>query len=273
MNEMQRAVREFILASQTPQMAEKPGSWPDEQTKKLCYKLIKQEVVDELLEAIEKDDFVEIIDGAIDSLYVIFFLLNKIGIEDAQPFYDEVQRTNMLKFDGPIDPETGKQLKPEGWQPPRIGEILDLLRKTQHVLHEMKRRGVAVHKPGLAKLETGEYRMYPQLDDEYSYDLYTIDRLYRPFSALWGGHRTHEVIKESIDIGFGDLLLIRELKGLKQELRGLRQEPVSPPEAVFSGRAITARVTHVDRPDLDYTVVSLELITRISGTDQSADVK
>lgn len=41
-----------------------------------------------------------------------------VGV-DLRPFYREVHRTNMHKLTGPIR-EDGKQLKPEGWKPPRI---------------------------------------------------------------------------------------------------------------------------------------------------------
>jgi len=37
----------------------------------------------------------------------------------------EVHAANMRKQNGPKDPVTGKQLKPEGWQPPDIEAILN----------------------------------------------------------------------------------------------------------------------------------------------------
>jgi len=49
-----------------------------------------------------------------------------LGI-DLMPFYEEVHRTNMAKLGGPKR-EDGKQLKPPGWEPPRIGEILKEMR-------------------------------------------------------------------------------------------------------------------------------------------------
>lgn len=128
MNTMQEDVLAFILRTKTPELAVTPGSWPSEKAKTLCYRLIEEEVVKELLPAIENDDWEGIIDGACDALYVIFFLLNKIGI-DAQPFYDLVQQANMKKFEGPVDPETGKQLKPPDWQPPDIIGLLEKMRE------------------------------------------------------------------------------------------------------------------------------------------------
>lgn len=40
-----------------------------------------------------------------------------------RPFWDEVQRSNLAKKDGPIRAD-GKRLKPDGWIPPRIREML-----------------------------------------------------------------------------------------------------------------------------------------------------
>lgn len=42
---------------------------------------------------------------------------------DIKPLFEEVHRTNMLKVGGPTRAD-GKILKPEGWQPPRIRELL-----------------------------------------------------------------------------------------------------------------------------------------------------
>jgi predicted HAD superfamily Cof-like phosphohydrolase len=46
------------------------------------------------------------------------FATQGIGI-DLRPYFREVHRTNMWKLKGPKR-EDGKQLKPEGWKPPRI---------------------------------------------------------------------------------------------------------------------------------------------------------
>lgn len=42
---------------------------------------------------------------------------------DLRPFFREVHRTNMNKLKGPKR-EDGKQLKPDGWKPPRIEAML-----------------------------------------------------------------------------------------------------------------------------------------------------
>jgi len=132
-NEMQVDVQKFINHTQTPEIAKHPGSWPNQDMKKLCKTLIKQEVIEELLPAIDEDNWEEIIDGIGDSIFVLFFCACKIGI-DLQPFWDAIVQANMKKFSGPIDPETKKQLKPEGWEPPDIGGILQRMKRKKDSL-------------------------------------------------------------------------------------------------------------------------------------------
>lgn len=76
----------------------------------------------ELLSSICRSDELtpEIIDGMCDLIYVIFYAAERYGI-DLEPYFDEVQRTNMLKERG-----TGahKIKKPEGWKPPQIAQML-----------------------------------------------------------------------------------------------------------------------------------------------------
>ena len=104
-------------------ISEKPGCWADDRRKNLCEKLVKEEY-EEWMQALECDDVVELIDASIDLIYVLLYSLSSIGIQ-ADPYFEEVQRTNMAKVGGPKDPVTGKQLKPEGWTPPRILELLN----------------------------------------------------------------------------------------------------------------------------------------------------
>lgn len=84
-----------------------------------------EEEARETVEAIRRGDLVEAIDGMCDVLYVVFGTAVSFGI-DLEPFFDEVHRTNMLKASGPVR-EDGKRLKPPGWQPPRIKEMLEAL--------------------------------------------------------------------------------------------------------------------------------------------------
>lgn len=69
-----------------------------------------------------QQDIVKMIDGLCDLIYVTIGAAVQMGI-DLEPFWDEVQRTNMAKVGGEIR-EDGKRLKPEGWKPPEIRKIL-----------------------------------------------------------------------------------------------------------------------------------------------------
>ena len=64
----------------------------------------------------------EVIDAICDIDVVIHNASNAMGI-DTEPFFQEVHRSNMAKAGGPTRPD-GKKLKPEGWEPPRIKEML-----------------------------------------------------------------------------------------------------------------------------------------------------
>lgn len=67
----------------------------------------------------------DVIDGICDIMVVVNNTSNAMGI-DMEPFFDEVHKTNMAKVGGPKN-EYGKALKPEGWKPPRIREMLEEL--------------------------------------------------------------------------------------------------------------------------------------------------
>lgn len=98
----------------------------------LAVKLIEEEVNEELLPAVraiaggQHADLVEILDGAVDSVYVIYQLCNTLGLPFDEAFA-EVQRSNMAKRapDGTVHyREDGKVLKPPGWTPPNIADII-----------------------------------------------------------------------------------------------------------------------------------------------------
>ena len=78
-------------------------------------------------------DLAEAVDGLCVGLVVTYGTAAAFGI-DLEPFYDEVHRTNMAKAGGPVRAD-GKRLKPPGWQPPRIREMLaDIPRLRQEKL-------------------------------------------------------------------------------------------------------------------------------------------
>ncbi|KKM62644.1 hypothetical protein LCGC14_1519650 [marine sediment metagenome] len=95
---------------------------PPEKVVRLRHRLIEEEMK-ETLKAIHMEDLVEIADGIADSIVVLLGTAVSYGI-DIRPVWDEVNKSNMAKIGGGKD-AGGKSLKPPGWTPPRIKEILD----------------------------------------------------------------------------------------------------------------------------------------------------
>jgi predicted HAD superfamily Cof-like phosphohydrolase len=107
----------------------KIGAWPripKDSIRALRSKLIREEV-NELLDGMDDSDLEKVADGAADAIVVILGTCVSYGI-DIRPIWDEVHRTNMAKVGGKKRAD-GKTLKPEGWKPPRIRELLDQQRK------------------------------------------------------------------------------------------------------------------------------------------------
>lgn len=106
--------RKFMLASD-----QTVGSYNQAQYE-LYVRLIEEEV-GELRDAVDR---VETLDALIDILVVTVGALHSLGV-DTEGAWKEVMRSNMDKID-PITGrvrkrEDGKVLKPEGWEPPRLG--------------------------------------------------------------------------------------------------------------------------------------------------------
>jgi predicted HAD superfamily Cof-like phosphohydrolase len=71
----------------------------------------------------ENVDLPAFIDALADLDFVVEGTRQVFGVDGA-PIADAVYLANMAKGDGPIDPVTGKKLKPPGWMPPDIaGEL------------------------------------------------------------------------------------------------------------------------------------------------------
>jgi len=85
----------------------------------------------ELVYALEAKDLVEIIDGAADMIYVLQGLILQCGVSP-DLIGREVAYSNFEKEHDPTHPEKPVR-KPEGWEPPRIREILEYLRKNKPV--------------------------------------------------------------------------------------------------------------------------------------------
>lgn len=104
-------------------ISSRPHTFSDENAL-LRYKLIDEEINDELLPAIENrstPDIIEIADALADSLYVIFGTALSFGVPIDEVFV-EVHRSNMTK--STEKNEYGKSIKGKDFQPPRIEEIV-----------------------------------------------------------------------------------------------------------------------------------------------------
>lgn len=77
----------------------------------------------EMIEAIRRApirvDLVKLADACADLDYVVTGARHTFGISGRQ-IADEVHYSNLLKLGGPVDPKTGKVLKPKGWTPPDV---------------------------------------------------------------------------------------------------------------------------------------------------------
>lgn len=91
------------------------------------YRSLIAEEVEELAEAVELDDRVEMLDALIDILVVTIGAVHSMGANGAAA-WDEVMKTNFAK----VDPVTGKVhkrpdgkvLKPAGWVPPDLSKFI-----------------------------------------------------------------------------------------------------------------------------------------------------
>ncbi len=68
------------------------------------------------------------VDGAIDLIWVTIGWLESVGV-NASPIWEAVRLANMTKVSGPIDPVTGKRLKPPGFKHPDVAALIDQQRK------------------------------------------------------------------------------------------------------------------------------------------------
>jgi predicted HAD superfamily Cof-like phosphohydrolase len=100
--------------------------FPDKATQDLRIELIREEL-QELIDAINDNDIVEVADALTDILYVTYGAGHAFGI-DLDVCFDEVQRSNMSKLgaDGnPIYREDGKIMKGENYFPPDLRKVVD----------------------------------------------------------------------------------------------------------------------------------------------------
>lgn len=91
------------------------------------YHTLIREETQELQEAVDANDKVEILDALIDIIVVTVGAINSMGA-NGEAAWDEVMRTNFAKIDsvsGKVRKrEDGKVLKPEGWTPPNLENFI-----------------------------------------------------------------------------------------------------------------------------------------------------
>lgn len=125
LTELLRDVEKFHVACDVPVLRE--TSVPAPERVALRRDLIDEEVNKELLPAMDAGDLPAIADALADSIYVLVGTALEYGLP-LDRVWAAVQNANMRK----VDPETGKVvrredgkiLKPEGWTPPPVAEIL-----------------------------------------------------------------------------------------------------------------------------------------------------
>ena len=100
-------------------------SFSTEKINDLRYNLIKEEL-DELKQAIDNKDLLEVADALTDILYVTYGAGNAFGI-DLDKCFEEVQNSNMSKLgkDGrPIYNDSGKVMKGPNFYKPDLSKFL-----------------------------------------------------------------------------------------------------------------------------------------------------
>ena len=110
------------------QMVELEPTWPDFNTRELRLDLIQEEL-DELAQAMEDRDMVQIADALTDLLYVVYGAGHAFGI-DLDECFQEVHSSNMSKLGPngkPIHREDGKVMKGPGYFEPDLESILGAL--------------------------------------------------------------------------------------------------------------------------------------------------
>lgn len=90
------------------------------------YYHLKEELY-EMVEAYDKADLPEVVDGLIDIIYIALGTLAEMHV-NASPAFKAVHEANMLKVNGQVAkrPEAGQHdaVKPEGWKAPDIHKAI-----------------------------------------------------------------------------------------------------------------------------------------------------
>ena len=102
------------------------ASFSTDKINKLRIDLIKEEL-DELTEAMENKDLLEVADALTDILYVTYGAGHAFGI-DLDKCFDEVQNSNMSKLDDdgkPIYNDSGKVMKGPNYFKPDLSKFVN----------------------------------------------------------------------------------------------------------------------------------------------------
>tara|TARA_B100001123_G_scaffold449729_1_gene616335 strand:- start:2257 stop:2628 length:372 start_codon:yes stop_codon:yes gene_type:complete len=117
-------VKKFML-TYGQEVKSSPG-FPQKKIIQLRCNLIKEEL-DELSDAIEKNDIIEVADALTDLLYVVYGAGHSWGI-NLDKCFKEVQRSNMSKLDEngkPIYNEHGKVMKGPNYIKPNLKQFVE----------------------------------------------------------------------------------------------------------------------------------------------------
>lgn len=118
------SVRKFMQTF--GQIVKDKAEFPNEKVVKLRYDLIKEEL-DELKEAINQKNMIEVADALTDILYVTYGAGHAFGI-NLDKCFDEVQKSNMSKLGEngkPIFNESGKVMKGPKYFKPNLNKFLN----------------------------------------------------------------------------------------------------------------------------------------------------
>ena len=127
MRDMSNFNKVKIFMNTYGQDVKEKASFPEKQIVQLRIDLIEEEL-NELKEAINNNDIVEVADALTDILYVTYGAGHSFGI-DLDKCFDEVQKSNMSKLgeDGkPIYNDSGKVMKGPNYFAPDLKKIIEL---------------------------------------------------------------------------------------------------------------------------------------------------
>lgn len=137
-------VRAFMLAVGQINADTNIAKRPSHELLILRAKLIREEfketmdAIDKLASGFSYENQAEVLDGLCDIVYVTVGAAIALGLPFTEA-WNEVQRSNMAKIhpDGTVKRrEDGKVLKPEGWTPPDLWNIVKAAHDTEVQAHE-----------------------------------------------------------------------------------------------------------------------------------------